>query len=529
MNEILSVKNLEITFHADTNRKHIVVQNMNLSVEKGQMTALVGASGCGKTITALAVAGLLPDTAQITGGSITVCGHDVLALKKRERRKLGGSAISMIFQEPASSLNPLVPVGRQIAEPLRVHRHFSEKQAYPFVIEAMERAGLPECEKLYSFFPHQLSGGLCQRVMIALALICKPALLIADEPTTALDACIRYGILEQLKSACRETNTSVLFISHDLETIAGLCEKVAVMNNGSIAETNSVREIFIHPRHECTKALVLSVPKQEKKIPFCPSGETILEVRDVCRHYGKPAKTALNGVSFSLRKGEIAGIVGESGCGKTTLARCIANLDTAYTGTIRCCGSAPQNREKNTRRKTAGTIQMIFQNPAQALNPRRTVLQILKEPLYTHRLGTSAERRAKALDMLRLMELEPEYADRYPHELSGGQKQRIAIGSALMLSPDILIADEAVSALDPPVQAQILKLLARLNKTLGISILFISHNLSVVHSFCDTITVMCRGKIVEQGNADDIYFSPQHSYTKHLLAAGKNMLLGKYD
>ena len=515
---MLEVKDLNIEFH-DHSVPETVVYDFDLILEEGDIVGIVGESGSGKTMSALAICGLLSRHDMEKRGEILFQGKELLTCSRSEMRQLQGDDISIIFQEPMTSLNPVKKIGWQVEEALRIHTHMPKEERYERAIWALAEAELPDPEKVYEQYPHELSGGMRQRVMIAAAIVCRPKVLVADEPTTALDVTIQAEIIKLLQKLNREYKTSILFISHDLSLVRKLCERVVVMQDGYVVEQGRTEDIFCHPKKEYTKKLIASIPDCdiEKVERDFSEEDVVLAVQDIHAGYqesegffGKSQeKKVLNGINFVLHKGEVLGLVGESGCGKSTLAKVILGLNKRYSGQVSC---------------VPGSVQMVFQDPYSSLNPKKTIGWILEEPLKIKGGFTSQQRWEKVLAMLEKVGLEKELADRYPSQLSGGQRQRVSIGLALMSEPKVLVADEPVSALDVTIQAQILELLQRLKDEMGLAILFISHDLRVVYQLCDRVLIMQDGEIVESGTPGRLYRSFQHPYTGQLLeAAGIEM------
>lgn len=461
-------------------------------------------------MSALALMGLLPKDAEIASGSLCFQGEDLVTMKPEKRRQLCGSKMAMVFQEPMTSLNPVLKIERQVGESLRIHTKLGNAEIHERVVQALSEVGLPDPEGLCGKYPHELSGGMRQRVMIAQAMINSPSLLIADEPTTALDCVVQAQILELLRNIHRTKGTSILFISHDLNVVRALCSRVIVVYKGEIVEEGQTEDVLLHPKHEYTRHLVASIPEGEKGES---SGGEILRLTDLNVFYDvrgglfrkKGKKHVIHDLNLSAREGEIVGIVGESGCGKSTLSKTILGLHDNYTGEVKVRdGVRPQ---------------MVFQDPAGSLNPARTIGWILEEPLRLRGIRDRAERRQLVKEMLENVGLDESFAARHPRELSGGQKQRISIGVALLMDPRLVIADEPVSALDVTVQSQILNLLLKLHAEKQMTILFISHDLNVVRGLCSRVMVIYKGVIVEEGLAEEIYEHPAHPYTKLLLEA----------
>lgn len=528
---IIKVEDVTIGFNhkGGTNK---VVDKVSFQLEEGEILGIVGESGSGKTMTALAIMGLLSNEAKILEGSILFEHKDLLKLKQEELRKINGSQISMIFQEPMTSLNPVITIGYQIEEMLLLHEsalHLSERKKR--ILEALQEAGLKDVEELYHKYPHQLSGGMRQRVMIAMAMICNPKVLIADEPTTALDVTIQAMILKLIKKLNKEHGTSVILISHDLGVIKSICKNALVMQDGKIVEGGLVEEIFSNPGKDYTKKLLAAMPTRDRKnigtldnekqtdkavvdtvgIHKTDGENTILEVKDLDIFYEdntkkffskRKLKKVVNKVSLTVKYGEILGIVGESGSGKSTLAKAIAGLVNDVSGEIKLKDTKPQ---------------MVFQDPYGSLNPAKKVSWILEEPLKLVGGYTKAERKEKVLQVLKEVGLKEKYGDRYISQLSGGQRQRVAIGAALIQNSKFIVLDEPVSALDVTVQAQILELLKRLRTEHDLSYLFISHDLNVIYQMCDRVCVMYQGEIVETAAIDALFQQPNHPYSKKLL------------
>ena len=508
---MLEVTDLHIEIE-DSIIPETVVYDFDITVSAGEIVGIVGESGSGKSMSAHAIAGLLSRKDMKKQGSIMFEGEELLSTPRSRLRKIQGDDIAVVFQEPMTCLNPVRTIGWQV-EALRIHRDLPDEELKKAAISMMKDVELDNAEELYDKYPHELSGGMRQRVMIAAALICDPKLLIADEPTTALDVTIQAQIIELLKRINREKGTAILFISHDLSVVRTLCSRVVVMNKGRIVESGPVEEVFNDPKEEYTKHLISSIPRFEKIAKCEESGERkpILEVKDVSARYKKVTgyfnpktkqRLVVKNVSFTMYENEIMGLVVESGIGKTTLGKTILGMLNDTEGTIVHYSKMPQ---------------MIFQDPYGSLNPTKTVGRILEEPLRINGKYTKEERRERAKNMLGLVGLDESYMNRKPNALSGGQRQRVCIALALMMEPKLIIADEPVSALDVSVQEQVINLLIKLNNELGIAILFISHDLKVVYELCSRIIVMKDGVIVEQGTDEQIYNDPKEEYTKQLL------------
>lgn len=546
---VLSVSQLRIAFSATAKP---VVDDVNFTLNKSETLAIVGESGSGKSLTALSLMKLLPATAIQSGDILlTANGTTHNIGNSTDLQTIRGAAMGMVFQEPMSSLNPVMPVGRQITESIMLHRNMPEKQAKQITIDWLDKVQLPKPSELYNRYPHQLSGGQKQRVMIAMAMCNNPALLIADEPTTALDVTVQKEVLELMASLQRDYGTAMIFITHDLALAAQIADKILVMQQGKVVEQGNAKKVLQQPAHPYTQALLACRPAatdKGKRLPVVadflnkPAGETItpqyhnviqpgetlLEVNDMkvwftvdTNWLGKPVEyfKAVNGVSFNLRKGEVLGLVGESGCGKSTISRSLMGLLPIYEGRAVFKGknlaTLPQREWNNVRRN----MQMIFQDPFASLNPRMSVGDMLMEPLTVHNIVPRSERRKEAQRLLELVQLPADSMKRYPHQFSGGQRQRLGIARALAVRPELLICDESVSALDVSVQAQVLNLLKDLQQEFNLSYLFISHDLNVVHYISDRVMVMQTGKIVETGTADKVLKTPEDNYTKKLIAA----------
>ncbi len=503
------------------------VEKISLEVNRGEVVCIVGESGSGKSVTAAAVMGLLPEgQLAITAGAIALEGEDLRAAGRRRLRQLRGSRMSMIFQEPMTALNPVHEIGRQIAEVLRCHNWGSGEAARrERVLALMRRVHLPDVEKLYRSYPHQLSGGQRQRVMIAMALILEPSLLIADEPTTALDVTTQAQILSLLKELQRERGTGVLFITHDFGVVADIADRVVVMKDGRVVETGTAAEVLRGPREDYTKMLIAAVPTLTPRPARASTGALVLQTAHLSKKFSgggffqvKRDVHAVNDVSIELKRGDTLGIVGESGSGKSTLARCVVRLIDPTAGAISIDGvdiaSLRQSELKAVRRR----VQMIFQDPYRSLNPRRTVGQsIVEGPMNYGAARGDALKRAR--ELVETVGISGAALDRFPHQFSGGQRQRLCIARALAMDPELLIADEAVSALDVSVQAQVLTLLEAIRDKFNLAILFITHDLRVAARLCDRVAVMHRGRVVEHGLTRQIFADPKHEYTRELFAA----------
>jgi peptide/nickel transport system ATP-binding protein len=528
---LLEVQNLSVDFH--TRHGNVkAVRDVSWHIDAGETLAIIGESGSGKSVSTSAIMGLI-DTPPgvIRSGKILYEGHDLLAISEQKRRCINGGKIGMVFQDTLAALNPVYSIGWQVAETFRSHG-VSSVQADRKALELLERVGLRNAPQRFSDYPHQFSGGQRQRIMIAMAIALRPNLLIADEPTTALDVTVQARILALLKDLQKETGMGLLLITHDLGVVSGVADRVVVMNAGEIVETGTVKQIFEAPTHVYTKKLLKAVPGREG-FSTCNAGkdgEKLLIVSDLAKHYAAPTRMfrraspdverALDGVSFELNRGETLGVVGESGSGKSTLARTLLGLETTTSGEVHFRGRNVTSMSKAEFFKIRRHIQMVFQDPSASLNPRMTIRQIISEPWAIHHdVLPRSKWNVRVGELLEQVGLKACDADRNPHQFSGGQRQRIAIARALALQPEIIICDEAVSSLDVSIQAQVIALLKQLKKDYRLSYLFIAHNLPVVGDFADRLLVMYRGKIIEQGRTEDVFTNPQHQYTKDLLAS----------
>ncbi|MFF2955185.1 ABC transporter ATP-binding protein [Kitasatospora sp. NPDC057965] len=515
---VLRVTDLTVAFEGTT-----AVDGVGFDLAAGDTLGLVGESGSGKSTTALALLHMLPAGGRITGGSVQLAGQDLAALPESALRAVRGRRIAMVFQDPMSSLNPVLTVGKQLDEALRAHgRHPDRRERATRAVELLDLVGIPDAAGRLRDHPHQFSGGQRQRVMIALALANDAEVLVADEPTTALDPTVQQQILRLLTRINRETGTALVVISHDLGVIAQTCRRLLVMRHGRVVESGATAEVLGSPRHPYTKQLLAAVPRLEAPSAAAansaPGTEPLLTVTGLRKTYGarRRAVTALDGVDLVLHPGETLGLVGESGSGKSTLARALVQVHAPTGGEIRFRGREfGRGGERDARRE----VQLVFQDPYASLNPRMTAGQIIAEPLIAHGLGDRAARARRVAELLEQVGLDPDSAERHPRAFSGGQRQRIGIARALAPEPSVLICDEPVSALDVSVQAQVLDLLARLQRELGLALLFIAHDLAVVRQVSHRIAVMHRGRIVETGPADRVVTAPQHPYTTELLAA----------
>lgn len=555
---LLDVDSLSISFGNKSNLVE-VIHAISFSISENEILGIVGESGSGKSVSSMAIMGLLPKKTTLKG-EILFEGKNLLVEKEKNLQLLRGNAIAMIFQEPMSALNPSLRCGFQVSEILQHHLKLTASEAKKETIALFEKVKLPRPNEIFRSYPHQISGGQMQRVMIAMAIACKPKLLIADEPTTALDVTVQKEILLLLKDLQKETGMSLLFISHDLGLVSEIADRVLVMYKGDIVETGTVSELFSEegpgPKNEYTKALLASRPSMKERLQKLPTIASIadnsfvpkvvsalqrsvrhkkiytkaplLEVSNLRKeyisrpHFFKPQTTvaAVDGVSFSIFEGETVGLVGESGCGKSTLGKTILQLEKATSGSIKYRGREITALSASELRLLRKEIQLIFQDPYSSLNPRIIIGEALIEPMKVHNIGTSKkERKEKVLALLKRVGLDENFYYRYPHELSGGQRQRVGIARTIVMEPKLVICDESVSALDISVQAQVLNLLNELKDDFGFTYLFISHDLAVVKYMADQLLVMNSGILEEVGDADEIYANPTKEYTKKLIAA----------
>ncbi|MGW2467085.1 dipeptide ABC transporter ATP-binding protein [Streptomyces bauhiniae] len=491
------------------------VDGLSFTLEKGAALALVGESGSGKSTVAGALLGLHRDTGARVGGSVLVAGTDVAAASDAELRGLRGAKAAMVFQDPLSSLDPYYAVGDQIAEVYRVHTRASRRAARARAVEVLDRVGIPDAARRSRSRPHEFSGGMRQRALIAMALACEPELLIADEPTTALDVTVQAQILDLLHTLRQENGLGLLLVTHDVGVAAESADDVLVMRHGRAVEHGPLRRVLAAPEQPYTRELLAAVPRVDapRTAPAEKAGETVLEAAALRREFGRGrgAFTAVDDVSLTLRRGETLGIVGESGSGKTTLGRMLVGLLEPTSGTIRYDGRVHHGVDP--------AVQMVFQDPASSLNPRRTVGDSIADPLRAKGERDDKAVRERVTGLLERVGLEAAHHDRYPHEFSGGQRQRIGIARALAADPRVIVCDEPVSALDVTTQAQVVDLLDELRRELGLALVFIAHDLAVVRQVSDRVAVMRRGQVVETGPADEVYDSPRDPYTRQLLAA----------
>jgi peptide/nickel transport system ATP-binding protein len=519
-NTLLAVRGLSL---AVGRTGYQVVKDVSFDIAPGEIFGIVGESGSGKTLATRALISLLPTAIAVTGGSVTYKGQEVLSLSDRELRRLRGAEIGLVFQEPMTSLNPSMTIGRQLEEGLILHGKASAEERRAKILDMLKRVGIRDPEGALTVYPHELSGGMRQRVMLASVMLLKPALLIADEPTTALDAVVQRDVMELMVELTRAEGTAVLLISHDLPMVARYTSRIVVMEKGAIVEQGRTEDLLAAPQHPYTKKLLSSLPFRGEPRAIDTSKAPMVSARDIVVDYAgrrsllrkaRP-KRALHGVSIDIHAGEVVALVGGSGSGKTTLGRTIAGLVQANEGQIRFQGRK-RDEDWNDYRLNC---QMVFQDPYSSLDPRMTIQALVEEALRLVPGLDQAEKRKRALEALGEVELGADYAARYPHELSGGQRQRVAIARAIARRPRFLIADEPVSALDVTVRAQVLALFSDLQKRYGFSCLFISHDLGVVEQVADRVVVMQDGRIIEQGDRDTIFDSPKEAYTRRLLSA----------
>ena len=529
---LLSLHNVCVSIRTDDGER-TVLHDISFALHKSETLALVGESGSGKSICAQAILGLLPKpAAHITRGEIHFDGQRIdnnLAVL----HALRGKRIAMIFQEPMAALNPVQTVGVQLSEVFTLHfPQLDKQQIHTRSIALLQNVGVTEAEQRLLAYPHQLSGGLCQRVMIAMALACEPDILIADEPSTALDVSTQQQLLLLLQELQKTFQMAVLFITHDLAIVANWCQRVAVLQQGTLCEINNTAQLFAHPQHAYTRALLAAIREATPKDSHTEQLPVLLAAKNLCKTFSAPKRflqsappphTVLHDVSFNIHQGEILALVGESGCGKSTLGRALLFLDPPDSGDIIYAGQHLQSRNPHAMRALRRELQVIFQDTNESLNPRHTVGRILAEPLEIHDVGTPHEREARVRELLRKVELPEDSINRFPHEFSGGQRQRIGIARAIALNPALIVCDEAVSALDVSTQAQIIALLLKLKSELNLSLLFITHDLGVVRKIADRVLVMHAGRIVECGSSTHIFNAPQHPVTQALLSAAPHI------
>ncbi len=539
MSDVLTITDLGISFSTDAGAVR-AVDGVSLRVAPGEVLAIVGESGSGKTVTAKTILGLLPETATASGVVVLTrkdgsSEHDILSIGKSTLRQVRGTDVSMVFQEPSTALNPVYTVGWQIAEGIRAHGQFSRKEAKAKAIEILGRVGIPDPETRVNYFPHQFSGGQKQRVVIAMALVLDPGLIVADEPTTALDVTVQAEILDLLRQCRDEFGTAIVLITHNMGVVADLADRVAVMYQGKVVEEADAQTLFSSPQNDYTKRLLASVPhvgqgithaavRAEAREPAWLELPPVVVADNLTIEYpgrfGRAGFRAVDGVSFVIRPGEVLGLVGESGSGKTTTGRAIAGLTRVTGGSLTVLGHEMHGFKERQFKKFRSDIGFVFQDPASSFNPLLTIAECVAEPLIVHgRARNPAGARSRVNELLEAVQLPRAYGDRYPHELSGGQRQRASLARALALEPSLLIADEPTSALDVSVQARVLELFAELQNEFGFAALFISHDLAVVDILADRIAVLYKGKLVEEGTGAQVLGAPKDPYTQRLLAS----------
>ncbi len=520
---ILAVRDLVVDFRVDR-KLFRAVNGVNFDVMPGEILALVGESGSGKSVTAMSILGLLPDNAT-RAGTIQFHGKNLADMTPKELTAIRGGDISMIFQDPIAALNPVFTIGFQMGEAVKLQDPSLDRdQVNAKSVELLTLVGIPDPAHRLGYYPHQFSGGQCQRIMIAMALAGEPRLLIADEPTTALDVTVQAEVLDVLRRLHGKLGTSIMIITHDMGVVADLADRVVVMRQGQPVETNEVRALFASPKEAYTQELLAAVPKfgENTASSVVNKGELVLDIKDLVVEFGFRLRSkfrAVDSVSLQVHAGEIAGLVGESGSGKTTIGRCAVGLTPITSGTISVAGVQLSHAKRAEIMEMRKRVGVVFQNPATSLDPRMTIGAIVAEPLrvLTNIRGEAMRKRVQ--ELLDSVELQGNWTDRYPREMSGGQLQRVSIARAIALDPLLLIADEPTSALDVSVQAKVLDLFRELQDRLGFACLFISHNLAVVDTLCDRVAVMRKGVLVEQGDREQIFRNPQHEYTRHLISS----------
>ncbi len=526
---VLSVKNLTVSFHSREG-KSIAVDDVGFELPEGEILGIVGESGSGKSVTCYSLLGLIPcPPGKIDSGTAIFDNQELLSLDEKSLRKIRGKKISMIFQDPMTSLNPYITIGNQIIESLRVHEKLDKNSARSKAIESLKEVGITDPEKRIDSYPHEYSGGMRQRVMIAMALATEPEILIADEPTTALDVTIQAQILTLLENIQKKRKLSIIFITHDLAVIHNIAHHIVVMEKGKIVESGTPDKIFESPEHPYTQKLISAIPTTAKQAENQSSDESLLTVKNLNTTFTdtsgplwnkkENAVIAVNDISLTINKGEIVGLVGESGSGKSTLGRTIMRLVEADSGEILMDGLKISELDPKSLKNSRRQYQMIFQDPYASLNPRMTVFDTLAEPLLTHNIVPKGQLNEHINALMDDVGLDRRFVRKYPHEFSGGQRQRVAIARAIALKPKLIIADEPVSALDVTIQAQILDLLLNLTQQHNLTMLFISHDLSVVRYICDRVAVMRSGQIVEIEETEKLYNHPEHEYSIKLLSA----------
>ncbi|MGR0221589.1 ABC transporter ATP-binding protein [Agromyces sp. ZXT2-6] len=539
MSTVVDIRNLGVSFATDAGAVK-AVDDVSLSVERGEVLAIVGESGSGKTVTAKTILGLLPETATTRGAVVLsnragTAEHDVITLSGTQLRGIRGTDVAMVFQEPSTALNPVYTVGWQIMEGLRAHGKVSKAEARAKAIDILGKVGIPDPETRVDHFPHQFSGGQKQRVVIAMALVLEPGLIVADEPTTALDVTVQAEILDLLRRVRDEFGTAIVLITHNMGVVADLADRVAVMYQGRVVEEATATELFAAPKDDYTKRLLAAVPyvghgvaKAAERAAARPEGwaeqTPVVEARGLEIEYpgrlGRAGFRAVDGVDLLIRPGEVLGLVGESGSGKTTIGRAIAGLTKVTGGSLQVLGHEMNGIRERAFRPSRSRIGFVFQDPASSFNPLLTIAECVAEPLVIHERAVDArDARPRVDELLEAVQLPAAYGDRFPHELSGGQRQRASLARAIALEPELLIADEPTSALDVSVQARVLELFAELQREFGFASLFISHDLAVVDLLADRIAVLYRGRLVEEGTGAEVLGAPEDPYTQRLLAS----------
>lgn len=529
---VLEIDHLKVTFATDGGDVY-AVKDVSLEVKAGEVLAIVGESGSGKTVTAKTILGLLPETAT-SGGAVLINGNNVISVSASKLRQIRGRDVAMVFQEPSTALNPVFTVGWQIAEGIRAHagggKRVSGKEAKARAIEALRKVGIPDPEHRVNYYPHQFSGGQKQRVVIAAALALNPGLIVADEPTTALDVTVQAEILQLLRDLRDKYGTSIVLITHNMGVVADLADRVVVMYQGDVVEEATSRVLFAEPKQDYTKKLLAAVPhlghnsaSEGMTERAQQKAKVLVEARNLTIEYpgrlGTPSFKAVDGVSFTVSEGEVFGLVGESGSGKTTIGRAIAGLNRTTGGSLKVLGYEMLNLKERTFKPLRKDIGFVFQDPAASFNPLLTIGDCVAEPMIIHTNPSPAQARKRVGELLESVQLPASYAARYPHELSGGQRQRASLARALILNPKLLIADEPTSALDVSVQAKVLELFKEIQAEFGFAALFISHDLAVVDILSHWVGVLYKGKLVEQGIGSQVMGAPQHDYTKRLIAS----------
>ncbi|MDQ1583632.1 MAG: peptide/nickel transport system ATP-binding protein ddpF [Microbacteriaceae bacterium] len=539
ISQVVDIRDLSVSFATDAGAVR-AIDGVSLTVGRGEVLAIVGESGSGKTVTAKTILGLLPETATASGAVVLSSrdgrrNADIITLSKKQLREVRGTDVAMVFQEPSMALNPVYPVGWQIAEGLRAHGRYSRAEAREKAIEILGQVGIPEPEKRVKYYPHQFSGGQKQRVVIAMALVLNPGLIVADEPTTALDVTVQAEILDLLRRCRDEFGSAIVLITHNMGVVADLADRVAVMYEGKVVEQADAKTLFSAPQHEYTKRLLAAVPyigqgtlktreRATARTADWADQKPVVEATDLRIQYpgrlGRPGFVAVDGVSLHIRPREVLGLVGESGSGKTTIGRAIGGLTKVTGGSLKVFDLEMNGISERRFKKVRSDIGFVFQDPASSFNPLLTIAECVAEPLVVHgRASSPAAARGRVNELLEAVQLPKAYGDRFPHELSGGQRQRASLARALALEPTLLIADEPTSALDVSVQARVLELFAELQREFGFASLFISHDLAVVDLLADRIAVLHRGKLVEEGTGEQVLGAPQDPYTQRLLAS----------